>query len=214
MNANQNELDVSRMQQIKQLILEHTPTDKVSAVNSTLSSFAFLKQHSQRLATLPDATSDAIVGRIKHIFENLDSIETPDCPEVEGECVPEMIMFQKINRTLFIALDDSLQRDFDGANQDYEFAFPVIEWAENVIKELTFDNIRKSPGANFEAQTIHLIESKYNQKELQKYFEEGWELVEKDDCIINNSPANIPILAGKLRCTMCYPARASILKPY
>jgi len=199
-------------------ILSHTPEENKEKVRSTLVSFAFLHQNAFELSKLPCVSQASITDRAELLFLVLDALDIPDCPELLEEILPpEMIPFQKVNRNLFGAFDEEVKKIFTARNPNFPedfLAYPIVEWAVNIIPTFTFQLVIDGGAESFEKDTVHFIRENYTPDSLQVFLSQAWALIDA------KWPPKKGIHSWKgkggiferLGCSMCFPARASILE--
>jgi len=186
-------------------ILSQTPPEKVARVKSSLLSFGFLFINSEKISELLPLQS--LLDEANKIFDHLSALETPDCPEIfSPDVTTEIINYQKINRYLFQFFDERILEFWKTLYplEDITLAYPVIEWAENILPSLPqimFDE------GTLQSNTLKTIRASYHQAALNNYLKRGWEIIEYWEREITGKEG----LINLLWCDMCYPARLSIL---
>mmetsp|Transcript_8297 Transcript_8297/g.11123 ORF Transcript_8297/g.11123 Transcript_8297/m.11123 type:complete len:219 (+) Transcript_8297:72-728(+) len=198
-------------------ILSHTPEEDREKIRSTLVSFAFLHQNAGELCRLPCVSTASLVERGELLFCVLDGLETPDCPELFEDFVPpDTIPFQKVNRNLFGEFDDEVKRIFRARYPTYpeEFlAFPIVEWAVNIIPVFSLEFMFRDDGETLAQKVVQIIRENYANDSLEIFLTQAWALIDA-----KWPPQSIDSWKGKggmlerLGCSMCFPARVSILE--
>eukprot|EP01112_Ceratiomyxa_fruticulosa_P001543 TRINITY_DN11724_c0_g1_i1.p1 TRINITY_DN11724_c0_g1~~TRINITY_DN11724_c0_g1_i1.p1 ORF type:complete len:201 (+),score=25.15 TRINITY_DN11724_c0_g1_i1:182-784(+) len=188
-------------------ILSQTPPDKVARVKSSLLSFGFLYINAEKISKL--LTVESLLESADRIFNCLEALETPDCPEIyDPDVTPEMINYQKVNRYLFQFFDEKILELWKSLYPDEEeitLAYPVIEWSENILANLP--EILFSESGTLQSNTLKTIRESYRQPALTNYLKRGWEIIEYWQRGLTGKEG----LINLLWCDMCYPARLSIL---
>jgi hypothetical protein len=181
------------------------PVENLKKSLSTVKTFAFLYLYSDHLSNISQLKKKFISERLEELFDNLNNLEAPDCPELLIDESNDRLTYEKINFYLFEAADNELLKIFTNHMLDeIPFAFPVIEWSVNLVPlfqyEILLENLNK-------ASLINFIESNYSPENAKDYFKMGWELLSKrfQKEQLSNELINV------LRCDMCYPARVSIM---
>jgi hypothetical protein len=181
-------------------------------VENTLNSFAYLHAYAAVLNKF--VSVDELVARTKEIFQTANEHATPDCPEISDDqgCVKEeMVLFQKINRYLFDKYDAQILAHFQTVTHKHvdDFAFPVFEWAVNVMPEFTYSQVCSNldQGTNVQDNVIIFIKQNFNTASCQEYFEGAWNRIDQWNGVIEGRGG----LIDRLRSDMCYPARLSVL---
>jgi hypothetical protein len=190
------------------------PQDIQVRVRATLFSFAFLYYHSKDFSDALQAQPQSLVERAQTLISLLDMLDVPDCPEIFDEN-PEELNYQKLNRYLFDEVDEMIKSKFCQAYPGHSLEFfpsPVVEWAVNILPTFYLPIIQSMEGDNFSEQVLNCIQTSYDPENLNSYLREGWSIIVAHWPITD---ASIWISQGglldRLRCTMCYPARLSLL---
>lgn len=213
--------------EVIELILNHVPEEHLERVRSTILSFYFLHQHATALSQLREASPEYINERIHYLFANLKTLPDVEVPELKPttediEHIEELVKkaeeertFQKLNRNLFTPLDDAIEAAFKKEYTDVQFASPVIEWAENIIPELSDKAVHEAKEETLEAQWVHFLRDHDARKVLVQYLQSAYKAIQEQVAVLKSmSDPDVQVrsvkkLIDKLRCSMGYPERAA-----
>ncbi|MDR2723992.1 MAG: hypothetical protein LBB25_02165 [Holosporaceae bacterium] len=191
--------------------------ETANRVRQTSFSFEYLNSNAQRISSLVSA--EYLYGCLDQLFSHIDEIEVPDCPELwllEREPTLDEINFQKVNRNLFGEVDELIKNGFCKLYKDQELAFPVIEWAANVLPCMQIELIDTFEGENLAAKIKDCVTKNYAQPQLEQYLQDGWRVLQQRVHEIEHTATElrtvqIDQLFDRMRCSMCFPARVSAL---
>jgi hypothetical protein len=148
-------------------------------------------------------------------------METPDCPEMyEEDAHPQTADFQKYNRYLFSELDEKISEGYHAVypkekekEKEYDvFPSPVVEWAVNILPSFHLPCLEDVDAPTLEDKIAYVVTTQYDPAELGVYVQQAWAYLHShwppNDLREWTGPSG---LLDRLRCTMCYPARLSLL---
>ncbi|UJR17354.1 hypothetical protein I4U23_004249 [Adineta vaga] len=212
----------------------HVNPERESKVYATLYAFDILHRRANEYTQLSEASRTRISQRLIILCDTAETIDPPDCPELMiDNNDTTMILFQKINRYLFHELDSILETHIhaemshvstmptssSSSSSSFELPLPPIEWAVNLVEELDYTNyltLQPRPSLIEWIQTI--IDKHYNPSNLTLYLCSGWNAVIARYNEVIMAPIGssrrtqlLDAFIDRLRNTMCYPVRVSIL---
>jgi len=200
----------------------YTESDTKVKVASTLFSFAFLHLNSE---TLSNVSTSSFAKQSIQLLNIIDELDTPlQLAEhsTEFDSSHAELKFQKLNRYLFKQADEIIEKHFlqvmnVSENEEVkeslkDWAYPVIEWASNVMP--TFELIFLTNAQTKELEYSLILDqiNRFDTNELVSYLKLGWNrVINHLESARNGNNSRIQKLISRLRCSMCYPARVSIL---
>jgi len=197
-------------------LLEHTPHQHLPRVASTLCTFFFLYTLSTPLSLHSSASLSALLQRAHLLLSQLHLLPAPDCPEMEDvSCKPSQVTNQKLNRFLFSDVDDAIREQWRttcGASEELILAWPIIEWADNIISGFISRLEAEYDGMEAQQKVALVITEGYCVDSVKGWLEEGWKAISREWERVQDDHENDGIrrIVDRLRCDMCYPARLSL----